>query len=691
MILPDNPIENKDQDQLKRYPLATKVAEMVSAFKGKESFVIGVEGKWGSGKTSFINLVLGQLNKDDVVYLTFNPWNFSDEASLLRDFFIKFSEAVEKITGKKTGKRMKEYAGKLSEVDLGISYEGFSFNPLKLLRYWSPDTSLEAIRKELDGALAKIEKKIVVVIDDIDRLDKKETKLILKLVKLTADFPKTIFILAYDRARVEDRITEKENGLEGGEYLKKIIQVSFSLPLPDQQELWNLLFKDLDASIEAVYGKTDFTGKEETRWGELFRSGFNDLFGTIRDIKRYISSLRLDWSIMGKSDGNKIDFIGIEAIRVFTPRFYDAIPANRELFIEDRWRLGRTYYRNESEAATARRKQYEELLTSLIPDEATRKSIDGICKELFPQLDGNSSNSSEEWEQELRICSPERFNFYFQLGIPFGEISESQIVELIASLTDKEAFKGLILQFKEEKRLRKVLTKLLRHRSDLDEAKTKTSLLAFWELEKQIDDGREAVFDLDDVDTQVLRFAYHVLKQLPAENRKGLLADLIPECPTLYYPVHLIAVLRQGIEKEIQRGEGAILTDAELKELEQLLVGKIKTSATNGTITDEKNLTLILYRWREWESTDAVSTYISNLISTRGGLLTFIKSFVSKVLSTGGNYNTMNRSSIGELYPIVEIETLINAITDEELAQMTPQEKEAIDLFKNPRKDRWTS
>lgn len=434
MILPDYPIENKEQDQLKRFPLATKVAGMISAFTGKESFVIGVEGKWGSGKTSFINLVLGQLDKENVVYLTFNPWNFSDEASLLRDFFIKFSEAVEKITGKKTGKRMREYAGKLSEIDLGISYEGFSFNPLKLLKFLSPDTSLDAIRKELDGALANIEKKIIVVIDDIDRLDKKETKLILKLVKLTADFPKTIFVLAYDRARVEDRITEKENGLEGGEYLKKIIQVSFSLPLPDQQELWNLLFKDLDASIEAIYGKTDFTGKEEMRWGELFRGGFNDLFETIRDIKRYISSLRLDWSIMGKSDVNKIDFIGIEAIRVFAPRFYDAIPANKELFIEDRWHLGGVYYRNESEAAAARHKQYEELLTNLIPDERTRKSIAGVCKELFPQLDTHSMQSSEEWEQELRICSPERLAFYFQLGIPFGEISETQIGELVEVL-----------------------------------------------------------------------------------------------------------------------------------------------------------------------------------------------------------------------------------------------------------------
>lgn len=159
MILPDYPIETKEQDQLKRYPLATRIAAMISAFAGKESFVIGVEGKWGSGKTSFINLILSQLDKNNIVYFTFNPWNFSDEPSLLRDFFLKFAKAAESITGKSTGKRMKEYAEKLSEVDLGISYEGFSIKPGKLLKFWSPDTSLEAIRKELNYTLASIEKK----------------------------------------------------------------------------------------------------------------------------------------------------------------------------------------------------------------------------------------------------------------------------------------------------------------------------------------------------------------------------------------------------------------------------------------------------------------------------------------------------------------------------------------------------
>ena len=95
------------------------------------------------------------------------------------------------------------------------------------------------------------------------------------------------------------------------------------------------------------------------------------------------------------------------------------------------------------------------------------------------------------------------------------------------------------------------------------------------------------------------------------------------------------------------------------------------------------NLTLILYRWRERESETAVTDYIRNLISTREGLLTFLKSFISKVLSTAGNYNDMNPDSISGLYSIEEVKTLVNVISEEEIAQMRNEEKEAISLLKN--------
>jgi predicted KAP-like P-loop ATPase len=57
-MMPDTPISNKANDLLHRYPLAKRIAGMIHSFKDNDSLVIGIEGEWGSGKTSFINLIL---------------------------------------------------------------------------------------------------------------------------------------------------------------------------------------------------------------------------------------------------------------------------------------------------------------------------------------------------------------------------------------------------------------------------------------------------------------------------------------------------------------------------------------------------------------------------------------------------------------------------------------------------------
>jgi len=324
MILPDYPIQSKKEDRLKRAPLAEKVAELILDFKGSESFVIGIEGPWGSGKSSFINLILEALN-DKVFYFEFNPWHFSDQTSLLRDFFSSLS-AIEPF---EKDKNLKDKLFKYSKKLLNFGFQGISlaqglvnisFNLRNFL-----DTPLKEQRNSLNESLLKLNKKVVVIIDDIDRLDVEETKLVFKLVKLTANFPKTIFLLAYDREKVEKRLTIEKDSFDGSEYLKKIVQASFTLPKPDTQDLWQILFKDLETTIKGVYGKVDI---DERRWGNLFHGGLKDLFATIRDIRRFISSLRLDWSIVSKDDITPIDFIGVEAIRVFAPQFYSLMSSN---------------------------------------------------------------------------------------------------------------------------------------------------------------------------------------------------------------------------------------------------------------------------------------------------------------------------------------------------------------------------
>jgi len=687
MILPDYPIDEEGADKLRRGPLARKVAELIANFQGKESFVIGIEGVWGSGKTSFINLVLRALKDGDapVTVVHFNPWNFTGQNELIADFFASLLAALQKENHDEAlVKTLGSYASRL-QVSFNPSVK---FGPLEFsfgdsLR--AKGKTLQQERDDIDGKLRELPKKILVVIDDIDRLDGDETRLVMKLVKMTANFPNTVFLLAYDRGRVAKKLDG--DAVEGDEYLKKIIQVSFTLPAPDEQELQQILFADLEETINGVYGEVKIEGEDEKRWRDLLHAGFKDLFKTIRDIKRYISSLRLNWSIVGKDDINQIDFLAIEAIRVFAPDFYATILPHQDLFTNGLRNILSRHEKAEQKAA-----RFKELLQGA--PVSIRKQIEDMSEVLFPILDFRT-NYADSWEQtwrkDRRVCAEERFRFYFQLGIPKGAVSENEVNGLVENLVDKALFSERILELSEEKRLRPMLNKLMDKVDQLDEAKAKTLISALWDLEPKIKDERNAIFDWDDVETQTTRIVFHAAKNaVPEERRLAFFEELIKESPSFYYPTHFVAVLvDQHKKNETNRIEPALIKKEEAEALKAIVLAKIQKMAADKSLQQEEELPFTLYRWQEWAGEEPVKEFIRDMISTREGLLAFLRAFVSRVLSSTGNYNRIDKKGIEPLYPVSKIETLVADITDDELAQMDETSKEAVNLFRKKQEHDW--
>lgn len=691
MILPDYPIEDKDADKLRRAPLAAKVAELIKSFQGKESFVIGIEGVWGSGKTSFINLVTSQLKKEDAVVITFNPWNFSGQNELISDFFATLVANIEQFrTDKNKAKKIRGVVSKLtrkSEVAISPEISAFyglvNFKANDLFKFGGDEKTLQEERKDIDELFRSVEKKVVIVIDDIDRLDTEETRLIMKLVKMTANFPKTVFLLAYDRNKVAEKLGDNSIGEE---YLKKIIQVSFTLPKPDEQGLRGILFSDLDETIKGVYGEVKLEGEDEKRWGQIVYYGFPHLFVTIRDIKRFISSLRLNWSIIGKEDINMIDFIAIEAIRVFAPAFYSAISSNKTLFTSTE----SSYPTLRADKEKTKVARYRELLEK-VPEEI-RTIVDKICEELFPQLGtGYGHDWQQNWRRERRICAEERFNFYFQLGIPEGAISEAEIADVLKTLDKKEDFAESLLKFQTDKRLRPLLSKLLDYTDKFTKENAKNLTLTLWNLEKQITDERGAMFDFDDIETQSVRLPYHSIKKaLPNKAERGaFIEEIIKETGTLYPPVHFVSILDQELEKE-GRSEDNYLVSAtsDTDTPKKILLERIRESAKNGGLVGEARFAFFLYRWKDWSSEEEVKKYVEELIKTREGLLAYLKGFVGKVYSSNGNYNRIDKKALYDFVPQETLDPMVQAITDEELEKMGEKEREAVTLYRKPR-DRW--
>ena len=90
MYYHDEPIKSFDSDLLGRASFAKLLAQTLARLNTEGTFTIGLYGKWGSGKTSIVNMALEELthlqqdNPDKIVVIHFEPWQFSDSQQIGR-------------------------------------------------------------------------------------------------------------------------------------------------------------------------------------------------------------------------------------------------------------------------------------------------------------------------------------------------------------------------------------------------------------------------------------------------------------------------------------------------------------------------------------------------------------------------------------------------------------------------------
>ena len=426
MIIPDAPIKSIEDDRLGRASFASRLAEIIYNWDGNESVVIGLYGPWGSGKTSVMNMLIEEIyttgqNGPENKYPTvvqFNPWNFSDQNQLIGMFFAQLMSSIDS-EGSKNWRELRETISKygmLLSPSSDIPLIGPYVKPVTaFMKALKPTENIYTFRKEIDDAFEKLEKRVIITLDDLDRLSQPELRLIFQLIKLNADFPNTIYIIAADRPIVEKSL-DTEQGIAGRDYLKKIVQVGYDIPHIDPMYIGQILSRE----IEVLLADVSLDYWNEVRWGNLYFAGFRSFFETIRDIKRFINALGISLRIIS-SEVNIIDLIGIETLRVFLPEIHDSIASNKPLFTSIS--KART---NETEALKNQLEEIFDLAGS------RKKAAKNICLQLFPNLEQVYRNTSFDkgwqtiWRNERRVCAEDVFDIYFLMGTPSGEISKGR-------------------------------------------------------------------------------------------------------------------------------------------------------------------------------------------------------------------------------------------------------------------------
>ena len=702
-IILDNPIKTEADDLLNREPAAIRIAQKIDHFSSNgssESFVVGIEGDWGSGKTSLINMVLENLQSPNFLIIKFNPWNFSDQNGLITDFFNSITHALkqtEKEKGKEAAEKIRNYSSKLlkrSELAIApeISFLGVKFK-LGTTYKIGGDNTLEKQKENIDNLLREINKRILIVIDDIDRLDSQETRLVLKLVKMTANFANTIFLLAYDRGKVAEMISDK--GIPGEEFLKKIVQLSFPLPRVDQQDLFNILFSE----IEEIICDLNEDLWDQERWKDIFESGLRKFFPTVRDIKRYINSLRLDLEIVGKEEVNPVDFLAIEAIRVFAPDVYFAMANEKRTFafpatdyiykIRDPLPFpGATGLPYDIFQDPLKRKSIFEEIIKKSP-ESLSETINGIIRKLFPEVgnlyfdnphDNPGQEQLDDWRQKLRVCSGSVFDKYFSLSIVSSVLSERDKDDFLAEINDRPASAEKLKKFQKEGKLTFLLERLLGSLDSLDLSiqQLENLLVVLFDLKENVIAVRSLGFN--NLDSQTVGLGLKVSEIIPKEKRVESLTRILSSTKNIYRSTWLIdEITNETIEYEeadeygrTKLPYGTLLTREEVSGLNRICVEKIKKAAENGSLENEMRLDIMLSRWKEWGSEKLVKQYVAKLLETDDGSVSLLKAY--------RHGERIHRESIKEFIDIKKVDEKVKQL---DVSCLSLEKAEIIELYRN--------
>lgn len=435
----DSPISNPDMDRFSRWPFAQRVADVISRRSDPSSIVIGLYGAWGDGKTTVLNFIEKALKTNlNVICIRFNPWRYGTEEQLLEGFFQNIADALDTkliTSGEKIKDILKKIApaaaGAVGQKAVGDGVAQFISGP-----------TLGELRSRIENALEKTKKRVVILADDIDRLEKEEIHATFRLVKLTADFKHTSYILAFDEQVVSSALQDRYGaGTEnaGKSFLEKIIQVPLNLPSVDKKVIRTFCFEGVENAL--TLADITVTNQQVQEFIRGFSLAFDKRIKTPRKAKMYGNILMFSLPIL-KGETNPVDLMLIEGIRVFYPKLYETIRKNGDIFTDS---FRDSMHSNHDKEKSKIKTTIEKSIDSSDPEE-----IDGVLQllqSMFPKLKavyGNTHYGSDWekiWSDAQRICSSAYFQRYFMYAVPEDDIPDQTFAKLIEVSSERIAVK----------------------------------------------------------------------------------------------------------------------------------------------------------------------------------------------------------------------------------------------------------
>lgn len=642
----DQPIGSPNDDRFGVDPFARALAASILKMQSPQGSVIGLNGPWGSGKSSAVNLckhhLADAIKANDIVVIDFACWWFRGEDALALAFFRELYAGLGPSLGDKVKKKLPKLGarllrsgalvGKIAEAAGAVITGGIAEKGMEWLAgLIEQDESVEALHAELSKALREQRKRFLIVIDDIDRLAPDEALLIFRLVKSVGRLPNVMYLMVYDRPLAEKIVSERYPS-EGPHYLEKIVQAAFELPDPSSFDIQQHLL----SLVESICGAP--AEVDVVRFMNIFYEGISPAMRTPRDVTRFINSLSVSWPAVA-NEVDRADFLALEVLRLLQPRIYRAIRQNKEQLT----RVGRGEGRDRE--ATA--KHFNDLFFGTKPPD--RDSTRRLLMRLFPALESAWSNMgygegfARQWAIQRRVCAAEHFDTYFRFSIGDDVLTSTELDSFLTRAGDIE-FVKITLRHAVTVTRRSGGTKaavwldeLNKHSAGVGRDKVQPLLTALFEVADELNVEADAAKGFS-MGSNELRLHW-LLRSLTKEHMSldersnlfrqasetaslGWLAGFTRSAWTDYHP-------QEGRERELP--ENCLTTEPDAGELRVLLLSKIEIAASDGTLLMHGDLPFLLHSWADLTRDDgnAVRKWTSTVISTDDGVRQLAKAFTS--------------------------------------------------------------
>ena len=681
MYSSDSAIKSKKQDLLGRAGFAADLANAILKNTGKESIVVGLYGSWGCGKTSLVNLVLEEIENvtsdtdDKPLIVNFDPWYFSSEENLVSAYFktLRLSLNIEKnnVWKDKIGEALDNYADAWDALNF-IPGAGPILAPALKAVSKAGGKKLSKV-KPIDKAKLSIEKvmlernqKIIVVIDDIDRLDNAQIRSVFQLVKQIASFPNTTFILPMAR-EVVARALKDVQGDDGNSYLEKIVQIPFVIPELSNTKLQTVFFEKLDAVLRV----NNILTVDAKYWSCIFSGCVWPFIKNLRDVNRIVNTLEFK---IGFFRGELCieDLIAMTTIDVLDPALFSWIGENREILCGNVQSFISPYKeRNSSKLRGAYEKSMQDAGVKNIDRAvvAVASLFPHFANELEVHLHYQISNNLKK---DMRVAEIKRATLFFDMDKDNIEISRNIIIDSLKMYSQKD-YGAFLESINDEGRILYYLDEIS---VLLDEIPVERISMIIKELLKRSKDFKGSLNNsivVISASWKAESIADKLIEKLPSnQERYELFKDVLKNADingmeSMGEKINSIELAYGRLAgKGHENEQGQLLDLKDLESLESEYVNRAKKISNTDALFGGYTLMFYAYLWESFDN-ESFSKFIKKHFADDRFMLRFISRLAGKWSGTEGEGWAYNKSNyIG----YISEEEIYNRICDYDKKQM---------------------